>query len=62
MFSTTFMSMDSLGHPYIPVYTVLYPLPKIMIIGPTPNTTVVSSVLATPTVRSSPQNRPSGKL
>ena len=62
MFSITIMSIDNLGLPYIPVYTVLYPLPNIMIVGPTPNTTVVSSVLATSTVTSSPTKRSSGKL
>ena len=51
--------MDNLDHPYIPIYTVLYCLPNILTIGSTPTTTVIPSVLATPTVTSLSTDRSS---
>ena len=44
--STIVMSMDTLGHPHIPVHTVLYHLPITVIKEPTPTTTVVPSISA----------------
>ena len=35
------MSMDNLDHHYIPIYTMSYHLSNVMIIEPTPTTTVV---------------------
>ena len=51
--------MDNLDHLYILVYTVLYSLPNIFTIGSTPTTTVIPSVLATPTVTSPSTDRSS---
>ena len=51
--------MDNLDHLYIPVYAVLYSLPNILTLGFTPTTTVIPSVLATPTVTSLSTNRSS---
>ena len=59
MFSTTYILMDNLDHLYIPIYTVLYCLPNILTIGFTPTTTVIPSVLATPTVTSPSTDRSS---
>ena len=58
-FAIIIMSMDNLNHSYIPIYSVWYHLSIIIIIGPTPTTTVVSTVLVTPSVTSSPVDRPS---
>ena len=59
MFSTTYISMDNLDHPYLPLYTVLYCLPDILIIGSMPTTTVVPTVLSKPTVTSPSTDKPS---
>ena len=57
------MSMDNLDHHYIPIYIMFYHLSNVMIIEPTPTTTVVSIVSDRPTVTSPPTDRPSsGKL
>ena len=57
LFSTTIMSVDNLDHHYITIYTMFYHLSNVMIIGPTPTTTVVSIVSDRPTVTSPPTDR-----